>query len=70
MNRLGRLYLDATPGLVLACCRDCPSFRDMARTRAEAWAKAAAHAHLVHDDEDQARHAQKNARRVKGVHSD
>jgi hypothetical protein len=57
-------WLDHSTTGVLALCRDCPSWRELARDTADGWAKARAHAYAVHGaDSPSGRHAGKNASR-------
>lgn len=57
-------WLDKTPTAVLALCRDCPSWRELANDTADGWRKARAHTYAVHGaDSPQGRHAGKNASR-------
>ena len=57
-------WLDRSSTGVLALCRDCPSWRELARDTADGWTKARAHANAVHGaDSPAAEHARKNAAR-------
>lgn len=57
----GPVNFDASPGVILAWCRECPPWRRLAGSRPEAIRKAATHVANVHGDHDLANYLRKLA---------
>lgn len=50
MRRVGPVYLEASARVVLAGCHDCPPWRSLRASRADALRAAADHADRTHQD--------------------